>query len=460
MPEPRRLPGDTFLTPFSWIAESPTAGVEIQATIVSNLLERYFVTELSEPTKFVFLLVLVSVASLIITMLKPITALAATVILAGLFLTAAGLVFIEAIIWLPVFSGLMALGLVYVGHLLARDLISEREHRRTLEEINRNLENKVAERTQALSVANQELNQRHQQLEATTHELSAANQELSQRHHELEAAYRNLTHAQEQLIQSEKMASLGLLVAGVAHELNNPISYVHSNLEFVEEYTERLAGIIEAYKGANNPEDQGRRRGDEQKKTAKFEATLTTLKELITSCKEGAERVKKIVMDLRTFSRTDDIGLVPTDLHEGIESTLNLLAKQYKERIAVHRDYGTLPKVECYPGQINQVLMNLLQNAAQAIPGKGDVWIKTKSEGGWAIIVIRDNGIGIAEQNLAKIFDPFFTTKPVGMGTGLGLSITYGIIEKHEGRIRVTSKVNEGTEFTVELPVHISRKVV
>jgi signal transduction histidine kinase len=326
----------------------------------------------------------------------------------------------------------MGLGLVYGGYLLARALTAERERREALEEANRNLEAKVAERTQ----------------------------ELKQRHQELQAAYQELARAQEQLIQSEKMASLGLLVAGVAHELNNPISYVHSNLEFIEEYTERLAGIIEAYEGIANPAGQTRRRGDEKKRVAKFEATLQTLQELITSCKEGAERVKKIVWDLRTFSRTDDIGLVPADLHEGIESTLNLLAKQYKDRITVHRDYGNLPRVECYPGQINQVLMNLLQNAAQAIPDKGDVWIKTKSEGDWAIIVIRDNGTGIAEQNLAKIFDPFFTTKPVGMGTGLGLSITYGIIEKHGGRIRLTSKVNEGTEFTVELPIHLTRKAI
>jgi len=430
--EPRHQMADTFLTPFSLVSGVKTSGVEIQATVVDNLLEGRFVSELNGSVWVGLLLAFLLVASLVLTRLNPVAALLTTGVLAGLLFAAAYVVFVKASIWLPIFSGIMGLGLVFGGHLMARTLSAERDRRQAIEEINRSLEAKVAERTQ----------------------------ELSQRHQELEAAYQELSRTQEQLIQSEKMASLGLLVAGVAHELNNPISYVHSNLEFVEEYTERLAGIIEAYKGANNPEDQGRRRGDEQKKTAKFEATLTTLKELISSCKEGAERVKKIVMDLRTFSRTDDIGLVPTDLHEGIESTLNLLAKQYKDRITVHRDYGNLPRVECYPGQINQVLMNLLQNAAQAIPDKGDVWIKTISEGGWAIIVIRDNGIGIAEQNLAKIFDPFFTTKPVGMGTGLGLSITYGIIEKHEGRIRVTSKVNEGTAFTVQLPIHLTRKTI
>ncbi len=142
-----------------------------------------------------------------------------------------------------------------------------------------------------------------------------------------------------------------------------------------------------------------------------------------------------------------------TDLHEGIASTLNLLAKQYRNRIVVHRDYGSLPLVECYPSQINQVFMNLLQNAAQAIPGQGEVWIRTSADSGWVKIIIRDNGVGIPEDQLNRIFDPFFTTKPVGAGTGLGLSISYGIIEKHGGRIRATSKVGEGTEFTLELPV-------
>lgn len=431
IPEPQPLPSDTFLTPFSWTVERPTAGVEIQATVVGNFLEENFVSQLSEPARLILLLSLLSAASLLLITLRPLFALLTVVLLAALMLVVAHMVFKSSNIWLPVFPSIMALGLVYGGYLLLRTLTAERERRQALEEINRSLETKVSERTR----------------------------ELSERHRQLEAAYQDLTRAQEQLIQSEKMASLGLLVAGVAHELNNPVSYVYSNLEFIEEYTERLAGIIEAYADMEAIDVEGRRRGDEQKKTARFDATLNTLQELIASCKEGTERVKKIVLDLRTFSRTDDIGLMSTDLHEGIESTLNLLAKQYQDRITVHRDYGNLPKVECYPGQINQVFMNLLQNAAQAIPGKGEVWIETRSKGDCVSVVIKDNGIGIAEQNLAKIFDPFFTTKPVGTGTGLGLSISYGIIEKHGGSIQVASKVNEGTEFTVELPVRWPRKM-
>ncbi|MER2582851.1 MAG: ATP-binding protein, partial [Candidatus Competibacter sp.] len=150
--------------------------------------------------------------------------------------------------------------------------------------------------------------------------------------------------------------------------------------------------------------------------------------------------------------------LVMANLQNGIESSLNLLSREYKDRIIVHRNYGYLPEVECYPGQINQVFMNLLQNAAQAIPGKGDVWIEMESLGGWAKIVIRDSGVGILDKDLDKVFDPFYTTKSIGGGMGLGLSITYGIIQKHGGKISVASKPNEWTEFTVELPIHASTR--
>jgi signal transduction histidine kinase len=440
IPEPQRLAGDTFLTPFSWIAEEPSAGVEIQATLIHNLLEGHFVTELSQSGHLILLLSLLLTTSFLLVQLKPLMALSATAVLAGILFAVAWGGFAQTSLWLPLFSGITALILVYSGHLLIRALMAERERRRLLEEINRDLEAKIAARTQELSTANQELQQRHQQIEA---------------------AYQELTRTQDQLVHSEKMASLGLLVAGVAHELNNPISYVHSNLDFIEDYMERLVGIIEAYStNASHSRPENRRRGDERKQATRFEKTLKNLRELIASCKEGAERVKKIVLDLRVFSRTDDIGLVMADLREGIESTLNLLVKHYQDRITIHRDYGYMPLVECYPSQINQVFMNLLQNAAQAIPKQGDVWITTESDGGWVRIMIKDNGVGIAEENLSRIFDPFFTTKPVGAGTGLGLSISYGIIEKQGGKIRAFSKIGEGTEFTIELPVRLMRKLI
>ncbi len=434
VPEPQRISPDTFLTPFSLIAGGPTSGVEIQATIVHNLLQGNFIVELGVPVRFTLLMLLALLGSLTLLRLRPVSGLVATVVLATLVFVIAFVAFSKAGVWLPALPGMVELGLVYVGHLMAWTYVAERERRQMLEEMNRSLEEKVAERTEALSAAHRELSERHQQLEE---------------------AYQELAKTEEQLIQSEKMASLGLLVAGVAHELNNPISFVHNNLEFIEEYVERLTRIIEAYEVVDISNSSASRRLEELKKQVKLDVTLNTLDELITSCKQGTERVKKIVMDLRTFSRTDDIGPMPVDLHQGIDSTLYLLEREYQDRITVHREYGDLPKVECYPGQVNQVFMNLLQNAAQAITGKGEVWIKTTTEGEWVTVTIRDNGSGIPERELPRIFDPFFTTKPVGQGTGLGLSITYGIIQKHGGHIRVKSELNAGAEFTVELPVRL-----
>lgn len=432
IPEPHLLVGDTFLTPFSWIVQGPTAGVEIQANIISNLLENRFIDELSPRAKLLLLFSLVLPSSLLLARLKPLTGLLATLLLAVAFLGLAWGVFTHMRLWLPIFSAILALTLTYMAQLLARTIRAERERMHALEALNRSLETQVAERTQQLSDANLALQQRHQ---------------------ELQDAYRELTRAQQHLIQSEKMASLGLLVAGVAHELNNPISYVHGNLDFIDEYTQQLAKIIRAYESHDDPVS-ARRRGDRLKRSASFEETMDTLQELIASAKEGAERVKKIVLDLRTFSRTDDFGLMEADLQEGIESTLSLLSKQYNDRVTIHRNYANLPKVECFPGQINQVFMNILQNAAQAIPKKGDVWINTDTTKDYVTVTIRDNGIGIPQEQMARIFDPFFTTKPVGTGTGLGLSISYGIIERHGGRLRVSSRVNEGTQFIIELPLH------
>ncbi|MDS4031526.1 MAG: CHASE2 domain-containing protein [Candidatus Contendobacter sp.] len=437
IPEPQRLSGDTFLTPFSWITGSPSAGVEIQANVIDNVLKGQFVSELGGQGQWILPLSLTLAASLLVAQLKPVTALITTGALAILTMTTAYMVFTHMDLWLPTLSTVMSLGLVYGGHLLTQTLRAEHERRQLLEEINRDLEARIAERTQ---------------------ELSTANQKLHQRHREIEAAYQELTRTQEQLVHSGKMASLGLLVAGVAHELNNPISYVSSNLEFVEDYAERLVRMIQTHDRVGQPTDSVHH-NDELQEADKFDTTLRTLRELVASCREGTERVKKIVLDLRVFSRTDDVGLVLADLHEGIESTLNLLAKQYQDRITIHREYSYLPLVECYPGQINQVFMNLLQNAAQAIQKpKGEVWIRTELDQDCARIVIKDNGVGIPEKDMSRIFDPFFTTKPVGTGTGLGLSISYGIIEKHGGKMRVASQVGEGTEFTVELPVRLMRK--
>lgn len=278
-----------------------------------------------------------------------------------------------------------------------------------------------------------------------TAELAEANSALQARNQELEQAYQELARAETQVIHREKMASLGVLVAGVAHELNNPISFLYSNIEFIEDFTERLVQIVDTCQNGN--------RMDEAQQ-ARYRRTVSTLRELMTSSKEGTERIKKIVLDLQTFSRTDDIGLLMMDIHSGIESTLRILGKEYADRITIHRNYGDLPLVECHPGQINQVFMNILLNAAQAIAKVGDIWIDTAYQAPWVNVTIRDNGAGIPTALLPRIFDPFFTSKPVGVGMGLGLSICDSIIKKHGGQIKVNSQVGEGTMFIVELPLN------
>ena len=421
IPEPQRLSGDMFLTPFSWVNGEAAAGVEIQAEIIADLLAERFLTEPAPLERGLLLLALALLTGLLLAWINPVAATLASVLIAALCVAWAEWLFARLGLCLPVVAALVIVALVHGGLLLLRALSAERERRQLLEEVNRDLEDKIAARTQ---------------------ELSSANQELQQRHQQIETAYQELGRTQQQLTQSEKMASLGLLVAGVAHELNNPISYVHSNLDLIEDYTERLAAALD---GRNPAADPGKIRA--------------TLHELITSCRDGTTRVKKIVLDLRTFSRTDDTGLVLADLHEGLESTLNLLEAQYRGRISVHRAYGGLPRVECYPGQINQIFMNLLQNAAQAIPGQGEVWIRTctVTPGERVRIAIRDNGVGIAEEHMNRLFDPFFTTKAVGAGTGLGLSISYGIAQKHGGKIEVTRCLDRGSEFTLELPIRQPR---
>jgi len=429
-PEPQRAGPDLFLTPFSSNAGSLTAGVEIQATIVANLLAGQMVNEPSSWARHGLIFLLALIGSLATLRLKPFWALGATVGLSALFLLITLVLFTGQNLWLPIFAGTAQLGLVYGGYLIAQVFSAQREHRLALEAMNRDLEQKVKERTA---------------------QFAAANEELAREHRELQQTLQQLAETQAELMQSEKLASLGFLVAGVAHELNNPISFVHSNIDFIGDYAGRLHGLIAACEALELPAGPGSQRLDELRAEARRD--VAALDELIASCKRGTERVKRIVRDLGTFARTDDVSPMAVDLHEGIETTLSLLTKEYKNRITIHRTYGDLPPVECHPGQINQVFMNLLLNAAQAIPGTGEIWISTAAQGEKVSIVIKDTGCGIPEAHLAKIFDPFFTTKKVGQGMGLGLSLSYAIIQKHGGAMRVCSHNGQGTEFAIELPV-------
>lgn len=284
-------------------------------------------------------------------------------------------------------------------------------------------------------------------------------QELKDSNQQLSTAYDKLKAAQTQLIHSEKMASLGQLVAGVAHELNNPINFIYGNMPHLRNYIDNIKNLFEEYdKTIINVEDKLKL--DDLKQEINWEFLLSDLDLIIVDCKNGAERAKKIVNDLRNFSRLGEAEFKFTNIHEGIDSTLNLLAHEYKNKIKIEKDYGVFDQIECYPDQLNQVFMNLLSNAAHAMPkekilsGDACVWITTYKENNNIKIVVKDNASGISQEELKKIFDPFYTTKPIGKGTGLGLSITYGIIEKHNGSIEVKSIEGVGTTFSITLPIY------
>lgn len=265
---------------------------------------------------------------------------------------------------------------------------------------------------------------------------------------ELEGANNEIRDTQAKLVHTAKMASLGQLVAGVAHELNNPIGFIYSNMTHLREYSLKLLHLIDV--AEHEPEKL-----EKEKAKADLPYIVTDLPKLITSCEDGARRTRDIVLGLRNFSRLEEASVKKVDLHEGLENTLQLLAGEIKGRIKVVKHFGKLPKVECNPSQLNQVFMNVLSNAAQAIENSGEIHISTrKLEGEKVEVAIRDTGKGMSKATLEKIFDPFFTTKGLGSGTGLGLSISYGVVQKHGGDIVVTSEPGQGTEFKIILPVN------
>jgi signal transduction histidine kinase len=242
-----------------------------------------------------------------------------------------------------------------------------------------------------------------------------------------------LRRTQAQLVQNEKMVSLGQLVAGVAHELNNPIGFVHANLQLIEGYVRKLLELAPG--------------GDPQ-----LGRMREALEKLFARSREGTQRVKQIVADLRAFSRLDQAELQQVDLHEGIERTLSLMETRLKDGIRIERDYGELPEVRCYAGQLNQVFMNLLMNACDALGGRGTIRICTRATPEGVRLEFQDDGPGIPHEIQHRLFEPFFTTKEVGKGTGLGLSLSHGIVERHGGRIRVESAPGTGASFVIELP--------
>lgn len=274
---------------------------------------------------------------------------------------------------------------------------------------------------------------------------------------ELQKINLELQEAQQHLLQSEKMASIGQLAAGVAHEINNPIGYINSNIGTLKQYVDNLLMLLHAYEQAEASISDAAARSAllQIKQDIEFQYLREDLQPLITESQEGVARVKRIVQDLKDFSHVDEAEWQYADLHKGIDSTLNIVSNELKYKADIIREYGALPKIECIISQLNQVFMNLLVNAAHAIEKHGTITIRTGMNGpDWAWVSISDTGKGIAKENLIKIFDPFFTTKPVGSGTGLGLSLSFGIVEKHGGHIDVETEEGKGTTFTVVIPVH------
>lgn len=264
---------------------------------------------------------------------------------------------------------------------------------------------------------------------------------------ELEKANNEIRDTQARLVHTAKMASLGQLVAGVAHELNNPIGFIYSNMTHLRDYSSKLLHLVDV--AENAPQSLAK-----EKDKADLDYIKKDLPKLISSCEDGARRTRDIVLGLRNFSRLEEAQEKQVDIHEGLENTLQLLAGEIKNRIKVIKNFEKLPKVNCYPNELNQVFMNVLGNAAQAIEGDGEIVITTKKIKPDKIeISIRDTGKGMNKATLEKIFDPFFTTKGLGHGTGLGLSISYGVIQKHGGEILVSSEPGKGTEFRIILPV-------
>jgi len=284
-----------------------------------------------------------------------------------------------------------------------------------------------------------------------TRKLTDANQAL---HTEMEER----KHLEGQLVQSEKLASIGQLAAGVAHEINNPLGYICSNFGALEMYLGHLFEMLAAYEAAEasmaSPDVADDLRALRER--LQLEYLKDDVPGLMRESKEGIVRVRQIVQDLKDFSRVDSTQEWQwAHLHQGIDSTLNIVASEVRYRADVVKQYGEIPDIECLPSQLNQVVMNLVVNAAHAMgPERGCITIRTGSDGDDVWLEVDDNGSGIAPEHLTRIFDPFFTTKPIGKGTGLGLSLAYGIVQRHHGRIEVQSAVGQGTTFRVTLPVH------
>ncbi|MFC2156469.1 sensor histidine kinase [Acidobacteriota bacterium] len=324
---------------------------------------------------------------------------------------------------------------VYLAQRFAKTRTDLANRSDELERLNIELEERVAERTEELAEANRAL-ERH------NIDITKSRDQIEKTHQELQKTHEELRKAQSRLVQSEKMASLGNLAAGVAHEINTPVGAVNSAADTSKRAIDRVVQTIEKIQSKEDiSTDQ------------KFHDALKFIKSNNDIITLASERIVKIVKSLRNFARLDEAEYKEADIHEGIDSTLILLHHMTRDRIEIVKEYGDIPRISCRPSQLNQVFMNLLKNAAEAIPKEGTIRIQTSTENGKVLIRISDDGPGIDDEDLKRIFDPGFTTKGVGVGTGLGLSISYNIIDDHNGEIQVVSEKGKGSTFMIFLPV-------
>ncbi len=330
-----------------------------------------------------------------------------------------------------------------------------------LKQRHRELETEVADATHEIIAQKEEVETQRDEIEAQKEEIEtqrdevlSTNEALEKQKRELEFTLKNLKLIQSQLIESEKMASVGLLTAGIAHELNNPINFVSGNVNPLRRDLDEVFSIIKKYDAIIETSKLEEEFSDVDAMKAKLDYSLL-IKEifsLLEGIEDGAKRSGQIVKGLRSFSRLDEENCQLYNIHEGIDSSLILLHNKIKDRIKVRKEYGDFKELECFPCKLNQVILNILTNSIQAIEDKGEILIQTISTGIGIKIIIKDNGTGMTPEVKKHIFEPFYTTKDVGKGTGLGLSISYGIIEQHKGIIDVISEPGKGTEFIISLP--------